>query len=128
MARILIVDDDPISRSVLAAMVTQLGHECHEAEGGADAVLAKHQHDIDIIMTDIFMPGVDGLELMEILRKSNPHIKFVVFSGGNEMFDAETASSWGDLFKADAVLQKPFDRERVEEMFAQIWKQEPSAG
>ncbi len=113
MARILIVDDDPISRSVLTAIVSQCGHACFEAENSAAAVLAKQEHAIDIIMTDVFMPGVDGLELMEILRKSNPDIKFIVFSGGNEMFDADTASSWGELFHADAVLQKPFNREEV---------------
>jgi CheY-like chemotaxis protein len=66
--RILVADDDPTSRLLLKAMVSKLGHECVVAEDGSSAWELLTTGDIDVLLTDWMMPGVDGPELCRRLR------------------------------------------------------------
>jgi diguanylate cyclase (GGDEF)-like protein len=66
--RILVVDDEPISRLVVQAAVDQLGHEWTAAEDGEAAWRCFSQDKPDVLITDLMMPGVDGLELCRRVR------------------------------------------------------------
>jgi DNA-binding NtrC family response regulator len=73
MALILVVDDDPAMRDVLAEAIIDLGHQAHLAGSGEAAIAALTGHCIDAALIDLRMPGMDGLELLANMRKlSNP--------------------------------------------------------
>ena len=64
----LIVDDAPANRAVLKGLLGPLGFECHEAEDGAEGIVAARMHSPDLILMDVVMPRVDGLEATRQLR------------------------------------------------------------
>jgi len=69
--KILIVDDDATNRKLLMAILKRGGHEIIEAENGVDA-LSKLTPDIDIILLDLMMPLMNGLEFLEVLPSKKP--------------------------------------------------------
>ncbi|WP_127530179.1 response regulator [Paenibacillus kobensis] len=83
---ILIVDDEPMVRSSIARVVTALGepYAAYEADDGEDAIAMIQKEPIDLVITDIRMPAVDGLQLAEIVRRLYPHIRVVLLSGYSE--------------------------------------------
>ena len=72
MARVLIVDDEPTDRVILANIIEQAGHECHFASGGLEALETYLRGGIDIVVTDLQMPHGSGLELIEALKSLLP--------------------------------------------------------
>ena len=65
---VLIVDDEPVNRLVLARMVEHLGSQCIEASSGAEALELLRQQQIDLVLMDIQMPKMSGIEAVELLR------------------------------------------------------------
>lgn len=82
MAKILIVDDQRIQRVLLRALLEYDGHEIHEAGDGQEALDHYHNDPTDLVITDIVMPGISGLELCEKLIQHNPAVKIIAISGG----------------------------------------------
>ena len=83
MARVvLVVDDEPLVREITEAMLTDLGCEVVTA-GGADEALEKLSTDmrIEILITDINMPGMDGCELADAAVRMRKRLKVIVLSG-----------------------------------------------
>ena len=80
---ILLVEDDPPIRDSLMTTLESLNYTVLTAENGRDAlqVYNQHHHQIDLILTDMVMPGMGGEEMMMILREHNPYLKFIVLSG-----------------------------------------------
>lgn len=85
MARILIVDDEPLIRSTIRAVLEHDGHDVTEAEDGLIALDLCKANPIDLVITDLFMPVMDGLELIVQLREEIPDVKVVAISGA--MYD-----------------------------------------
>ena len=80
--RILCVDDDGLVLAVTADLLRALGHEVTEANGGQDAASAVHNPAIEMLITDIHMPGgPDGLELAYYVQKVRPDLPIIYFSG-----------------------------------------------
>src|SRR5690606_36337592 len=77
-ARILTVDDDPLSREFLTAAVGALGFETLDVASGREALDALVHKPADLVLTDLRMPGMDGLQLVEELGKSFPGLPAVV--------------------------------------------------
>ena len=104
MARILIVDDDEADRIVLGTILERAGHEAFFAEDGEEALSEYGGHAIDIVVTDLQMPRVHGLELITVLRDLSPRPAIVATSGtGSDQLDMAQAVG------ADATLTKPVD-------------------
>ena len=84
--RVLVVDDNATSRRKMAMAVRKLGHEWVEAPGGEEALALLKQQDFDLILLDIMMPGMDGFEVLENLRKDRrlSSIPVLVISGMDE--------------------------------------------
>jgi CheY-like chemotaxis protein len=80
MPRILVVDDDPISRQVLKAMLEKEGHLVTEAEDGVKAVQGYDRSQIDLVITDIFMPEKEGVQTVRELMNVNPDVKIIAVS------------------------------------------------
>lgn len=106
MARILLVDDDLFVRKPLREMLELAGHEVTEAEDGNRALKLLEQVDVQLVITDIFMPEKDGLSLIMELRTRRPGIPVLAISGGSPMIPLDmlpTAKRFGAL----RTLSKP---------------------
>ena len=113
---ILIVDDEQLIRQGLRARIEYLGidvDEIFEAENGLMALRLQEEHPIDVVITDIRMPDMDGLELIQEMQKKNNQIKFVVLSGYAEFSYAETAIRLG----VKAYLLKPVSNDDLKAAF-----------
>jgi CheY-like chemotaxis protein len=100
MARILVVDDEPDERFLVGRILRRAGHEVTVAGDGAAALLVVNEWSPDLIVTDMMMPVMDGVELIRRLRAdpATAAIPVVAATG-----DAHLARA------ADAVLAKPYD-------------------
>jgi DNA-binding NtrC family response regulator len=107
LARVLVVDDDETDRLGLAAALRSDGHEIVIASGADEALdlyLAKHVH---VVVTDIVMPGRDGLSLIAVLKEIDPRVCIVAVSGKSPS-KLEASKIYGAR-----VLTKPVDRKRL---------------
>jgi len=103
--RILVVDDEP---SVVATCVRTLTRAGYVAEGVGDSDIALEQlaqEVFDLLLTDIRMPGRDGLELLAMAKELDPHLSVVMITGYGTMDDALQAIRLG----AQGFLLKPFE-------------------
>ena len=108
MARILIIDDDDQLRHMLCQALEQAGYEAVEARDGQEGLEHFRATPTDLIITDILMPGREGLETIMELRRAVPGIKIIAISGGGQtgnMTFLEVARYLG----AQRAFQKPFE-------------------
>jgi two-component system cell cycle sensor histidine kinase/response regulator CckA len=105
-ASILVVDDEQAILNFMRAVMHTSGRKIREASDGAAAltVLWENYRDIELLVTDVHMPHLDGLSLVRRAREIVPNIKVVVASGG---VDAAERQVIEDL-EVTAFLQKPF--------------------
>lgn len=104
--RVLIVDDDLLMLNTLAAALAGGPYEVSTAVNGKIAMEKMETEAFDLVITDIFMPETDGLELTRLLHVSWPEIKIIALSdGARGLTDFLRAAR---EFGADAVLRKPF--------------------
>ena len=86
-ATVLVVDDDPLNRQMLSMSIGHLGHAVVEAGNGLEAIEMLASHPVDVVLTDIEMPEMDGYGLLEH-RSGDDRLKaipFIVISGVDEM-------------------------------------------
>jgi CheY-like chemotaxis protein len=114
MAKILVVDDDDLSRQVIHQMVETLGHEAASVASGSEAVAACREHAFDLIVTDLLMPDQDGIELIRELRQLRPDTPILAVSGGGRITATDYLASARQL-GAVGVLAKPFSRTDLRE-------------
>ena len=108
MARILLVDDESSIIHVLDETLTQLGYEVVAAPGGREALQQLASGGIDLVITDIVMPDMNGLELIEEIQNRHPGVKIIAMSGGDiKSGPAEYLQSASRLGKVHC-LAKPF--------------------
>ncbi len=109
--KVLVVDDDPVIGRSFERVLSDKGYAVATAVNGRDALERLRREDVDVVFTDIKMPGMDGLELAERVRENRPWIPVVVITGygtsANEA-RAETAGVTG-------FLRKPLSPEMIEE-------------
>jgi PAS domain S-box-containing protein len=104
-ARILIVDDEDIIRTVLAKMLKMMGLESVEASNGREAIeIFRTSGPFDCVLMDLTMPEMDGLEALKELVRIDPSVRVILSSGYNEQ-DAVRDRSGS---KAAAFIQKPY--------------------
>jgi signal transduction histidine kinase len=82
---ILLVDDEKDIREVLRLPLTDLGYEVLEAENGADALHLFARLQPPMILTDIKMPGMDGIELLQKVKHANPEVEVIMITGHGDM-------------------------------------------
>lgn len=115
MARILLVDDDALVRRSIVLQLTRAGHTVVVAIDGRDALTASPFDELDLVITDIFMPVMEGLELVGRLRAEAPHLPVIVMTGGPTRSHAMTTAELGDQYLgfasklgATRTIRKPF--------------------
>ena len=109
MYRILIADDEKIERAGIRFLLDQMGQEFEifEAVNGKEALEWLEQNQADILITDVKMPFVNGIELLEQATKRCPDMKKVIFSGYGEFEYARQAMRFG----VEEYILKPVDPE-----------------
>ena len=108
MPRILVIDDDPDVRGSLTKVLVRAGYEVVEAADGAAGMELQHQAPADVIITDIFMPGLDGLQTIRQLKKEGSGVKVIAVSGGDRTGTVDLKEH-ARLMGAFKVLAKPFE-------------------
>ena len=112
MPRILVIDDDPDVRRSLGKILTRAGYEVVEAADGTAGVELQHREPADVIITDIFMPGLDGLQTIRQLKKEGSRVKVIAISGGDRTGTVDLREH-AQLMGAFKVLAKPFEMHDV---------------
>ena len=84
MTRILVVDDNAGVRTSARALLEAAGFQVVEAESGAAALRVLRSEGADVVLTDIFLPDTDGIELSHALRRDSPDLPIVAMSGGGK--------------------------------------------
>ncbi|MDV7338267.1 response regulator [Terasakiella sp. A23] len=108
MAKLLIVDDDMSILLIMKTALAEASFQVQSAESGADALKMLKKSKYDLLITDILMPEIDGLAVIDEAIAENPDISILAISGGGadkdggDLLDAALTSG------ADAILQKPF--------------------
>ena len=112
MAHILIIDDDVEFLKMFRQMLERAGHEVVDAPNGKVGVKLFREVRPELIITDIFMPEKEGIEIILELKKEFPAVKIIAISGGgrkSEFGFLEMAEALG----ADRSFMKPFERQEM---------------
>ena len=109
-ARVLIADDDPFTRDILSRFLGERGFETETAADGALALSSIQSFEPDVVLLDIRMPVMDGIECLERIAKSDCECGVIMISGEA---DGELASQTLNMGAADFIY-KPFDLEYLE--------------
>src|SRR5499426_3891468 len=106
-AKILVADDEVNLRRVLTAMLKRDGHEVVQASSGAEAM--EHIGDVDVVITDLRMPGADGMEVLRTASKNYPHVPVIMITAYGSVGQAVEAIKAG----AFDYIEKPFEQDQI---------------
>ena len=110
MARILVIEDDRTLRESITAYLTRLGHDVREAQDGRRAMRALEAGAVDLVITDINMPEMDGIEVINALRDAAAGAPVIAMSGGG-LYAKELLLDSAHMLGAVSTLAKPFELE-----------------
>jgi CheY-like chemotaxis protein len=105
--RILLADDDEVLRAVQADFLKRFGFEVYAAEDGQAAIKLLTQKPVDLVITDMVMPGSDGVEVIRHIRKTYPKLKIIAISGGGAT-KRELLLDIARVLGVTRTLEKPF--------------------
>jgi len=116
--QVLIVDDEPNLRKILAAQLSRDGYEVMLAEDGEQGLTMLREHHIDLVVTDLKMPKVDGMTLLREALREQPDLPIVMITAHGTVDTAVEALKLG----AFDYLTKPFDKDEVRSVVAKALK------
>ncbi len=118
MARILIIEDDELLRSVLANALEYAGHTVVQAGNGQEGVDLFRALPADLVLTDIVMPVQEGVETIIQLRKQRRTLPIIAMSGG--VANAKLYLSIAGRIGAKRILAKPFTPQKLLEVVDEV--------
>lgn len=108
MTKVLLVDDDEMIRYALRSAFEIADIDVVEEPNGSFVKKPGVLEDVDVVVTDIFMPDVEGIELITTMNKVAPHIPVIAMSGGGRLNSQDYLTTASDLGAA-AVFAKPLN-------------------
>ena len=122
MARILVVDDDQPVREMICSILGTCGYELAEAPNGKIATRMYREQPFDVVITDLVMPDMDGIELIKELRAIDQNVKVIAISGGF-LTASDTYLKAAKLMGAQHTLPKPFEMDELLSVVASVLEQ-----
>src|ERR1700734_990943 len=122
--QVLIVDDEPNLRKILSAQLSRDGYDVLTAEDGEKGLAMLREHHIDLVVTDLKMPKVDGMTLLREALREDPELPIVMITAHGTVDTAVEALKIG----AFDYLTKPFDKDEVRQIVAKALKTRQLAG
>jgi CheY-like chemotaxis protein len=119
MAHILLIDDDDLVREVIRSGLERSGHHVFEASDGKKGLAAHQATPVDLVITDIIMPGMEGLETIIKFRRQYPNLKVIAISGGG-MGKAGDYLTLAAKFGAHRTVAKPFSIEKLSNIAGEV--------
>lgn len=110
---VLVVDDDPLIQATLSEILQELGYSVATAGSALEAVRAVARSAPSVVLLDVRMPGLDGLQFARSLRERDVATKILLmtgFRGGHQ---------YADEIRADGYIEKPFDIEELQKLIAE---------
>ena len=104
MAKILVIDDSDDTRETIREMLERGGHEVLEAANGKEGLQMIEQHAPDVVVTDILMPEMEGIETIQSIAKTYPELPVIAITGSTDTPYLEVALKLGAVYG----LHKPF--------------------
>ena len=123
-ARILVVDDDAPLRHSLVKALTRAGYVALEATNGQEMIEQFRAAPADLVLTDIYMPGTDGVEALIRLRAEFPDVRVVAMSGGGHL-DKEGVLDIAARLGAQGTLEKPVGTKELLGMIEKVLGRKP---
>lgn len=112
MKRILIIDDDFYVRDMMERLLRKARYDVLTADNGARALKMHRREPVDLVITDILMPEMEGLETITELRREAPPVKVIAISGGGRIGPASYLKM-AKMLGADRTFAKPVDTARL---------------
>lgn len=106
---ILVIDDDETIRVLLRTILERAGYRVVDSPDGNKGIRRYQESPTDLVITDLIMPGKEGIETIRELRKKFPHVKIIAVSGGGRI-GPESYLKMAKGVGALRTLRKPFDR------------------
>jgi CheY-like chemotaxis protein len=119
MARILLIDDNADLRQMVAHMLETAGHEVFQAADGEEGIVLHGRILPQLVITDLLMPGKEGIETIMALKRDRPHVKILAISGGGRS-GAIDILEMAHRLGADRTLTKPFRKAEVLDAVARL--------
>ncbi|GMQ79056.1 MAG: response regulator [Anaerolineae bacterium] len=121
MTRILVIDDEPQVRTMLREILEDEGYEVVVAVNGNEGLKLYRNEPTDLVITDIIMPGKEGLETIKELRKISPDVKIIAISGGGRVVPKDYLQV-AQAFGAQRVFNKPVEYNELLSTIAELVK------
>lgn len=112
MTTVLIIDDESLLRTTLRSMLEKEHFIVQEAADGRTGLALWRQSPTDVVLTDIFMPNKDGIEVILEIKRTRPQAKIIAMTGGGQTRQWEMVPA-AILLGADRTIQKPFDKKTL---------------
>ncbi|UCH00210.1 MAG: response regulator [Deltaproteobacteria bacterium] len=113
---ILIVDDDEMIRTIIQGFLKKIGYICEVASDASEALMILHKQPFNLVISDIIMPGMDGLQFMQEAKRSFPYVDFVIMTGYASEYP------YVEIIYAGAAdyMTKPFEMEELRARIGRI--------
>ena len=114
MSRVLVLDDEQIVRDLIAEILERAGHEVERAALPLEALSLVEERAFDLFVTDMVMPELSGLEVLERVKRARPDLPVLLVTGQGTHDNVRLASELG----AAAVILKPFSHAELRDAVA----------
>lgn len=119
--RVLLVEDDDDNRELMAEVLASAGYDVVSASSGAEGLKTLAERSVDVVVTDVGMPGMGGLEVARAAKQIAPTVPVVVVTGWAEREDIASARGKD----VDAVLIKPVDPDALTSAVSDVARSRP---
>lgn len=119
MSRILVIDDERAVLDVLQKILERGGHKAECVDRAAEGMRMFREEPFDLVITDIFLPDMDGLEVVQYLHADFPEVPIIAMSGGGQLL-REDFLPMAHKIGAAAVMRKPFNAVALLESVSEV--------
>lgn len=131
MPSILLIDDDEDVRDAVKKVLQRSGYDVAAVSSGEDGIKEAKSRNFDVVITDIIMPGMNGVDAIKKIRKLLPQVRILAISGGGNFgssaYKPEAITTTAYLQAAaeagaDGILTKPFEKKELIERLDQLFE------